>query len=204
MLIEFQEGPPVLRGMQDTHDCNAVRAGQIEDQKAFKPANPPFAQPGQLRRTPRQRRAHAGIAGEVREALAGVSPGTVPRSQRRHARRGTRARSGRASTGPLMDRRHRQSFFSRRLSCASASLRISSKSCLVSSLSSLSSPSISSRSSALRFSSSRMSSRIYSLTVLSRPLGDLMMDESLERIGQGDVHGLHGANSRRYHPSRRW
>ena len=58
--------------MQDAHDCNAVRAGQIEDQKVFKPANPPFAQLGQLWRTPGQWRAHVGISGEIRECLAGI------------------------------------------------------------------------------------------------------------------------------------
>src|ERR1022692_2534722 len=154
--------------MQDAQDRNAVRAGQIEDQKLLKPANPPFAQPGQLRRAQEQRGAHAGIPGQICEARVGIRQEPfcgleVGMLAQVHVL--TRSRLAQAAYEPWP----RQSFFLRRLSCARASLRISSKSCFVSSLSSLSSPSsnnASSRSSALRFSSSRISSRMYSLTLL--------------------------------------
>jgi hypothetical protein len=131
--------------------------------------DPPFAHARQVRMFERYRCAHHGLPrqvgeagfGRAQEAFGHVQPSVFGQIDELLYQVAPRGRA-------LGDQRHQRGFF-RASTLAKASLRMALQSAGVSSLSAPLSPSnsfASSCSSALRFSSARISSRTYSLTLL--------------------------------------
>jgi len=168
-LDQTEQPPPVHCAVQDTDNRDAVGSWAVENQYVPEIAGSPFSGPDELWATQHDGCAHFRLGGEVGKALFcshqeaisncfACNPGELDvMIDQVLSRRGTRECTP----------RHDRFFFAPTL--ASPSLRIAAQSSLVSGDSSLSRPSSSKasrRSSALRFSSSRISSRTCSLTLL--------------------------------------
>src|SRR5574337_1730688 len=158
--------------MQHAHDGDTIRAWDIENQIVLEIFDAPLAHSGKIRMAQRQRRADHRLTGQIVETRLGAGQESFRRVQPRlfceRHRLLDQIMPGRRV---LVDRRHQRGFFWA-ATFLKASARSSFQSAAVSAAFELLNPSsnfASSSSSALRFSSARMSTRTYSLALLYRP-----------------------------------